>query len=289
MNLEPNMCGKLLLINRYYLSSLTLLLSCCIHLPVLNAEEAHGITVIGTGSIEAKPSVVELTGLVIGQGQLAGDAVTKYHGNRRRAETAFKNLNIPQLEIVDDGMSLYSSLNSSQLQAMMRGMPVNNTQAQQLSVSETLKLRLTGIDKLSSQELLEIIVRIVDAGKDAGVVIGNDTTPIVPGTYNASKARNTMASFKVTNVDQLKATAYAKALGDARKQAENLAELAGGKLGKVVAIDAADSGQVRSGVSSQALARYLAANGNMQSGEQASTTLKAIPIVATVRVTYAIE
>ena len=144
------------------------------------ADEAQGITVMGLGSIEAKPSVVELTGVVIGQGQLAGDAVTKFHGNRRRAETAFKNLNIPGLEIVEEGMSLYSSLNASQMQAMMRGMAVNNAESQELSVSETLKLRVTGIDKLSSQELLEIIVRIVDSGKDAGVIIGNDTSPSVP-------------------------------------------------------------------------------------------------------------
>ncbi|MCA9022934.1 MAG: SIMPL domain-containing protein [Planctomycetaceae bacterium] len=254
------------------------------------AGENQGITVMGLGSVEAKPSVVELTGVVIGQGQLAGDAVTKFHGNRRRAETAFKNLKIPGLEVVEEGMSLYSSLNATQMQAMMRGMAVNNTDSQELSVSETLKLRVTGIDKLSSQELLEMIVRIVDSGKDAGVIIGNDTSPSVPGTYNPSKARNTMATFKVTDVDKLKEAAYEQAVKDARTQAEKLAKLTGVKLGKVISIDGvSDSQKNAATISNQMLAQYMAAAGVNQTEEQASTLLKAIPIAVAVRVTYSIE
>ncbi|MEQ8854089.1 SIMPL domain-containing protein [Gimesia sp.] len=285
------MCGKLLLSQSRSLFLLALALPCFAQLSPVAAEGETGITVVGTGIVEQKPTVVEMTGLVIGQGQLAGDAVTKYHGNRRRAEDAFKNLKIPGLVIQGDGMSLYSSLNASQMQAMMRGMAVNNTQSQELSVSETLKLRLTGVDKLSSEELLEMIVRIVDAGKDAGVVIGNDTTPMVPGTYNASKARNTMVAFKIQNVEDLKNKAYAKALEDARAQAEALAKLAGGKLGKVVAINTVDPNQKSSDSSSQMLAQYLAVLGMRvgQSEEQSSALLKEIPVSAVVRVTYALE
>lgn len=254
------------------------------------AGEIQGITVMGLGSVEAKPSVVELTGVVIGQGQLAGDAVTKFHGNRRRAETAFKNLKIPGLEVVEEGMSLYSSLNASQMQAMMRGMAVNNTDSQELSVSETLKLRVTGIDKLSSQELLEMIVRIVDSGKDAGVIIGNDTSPSVPGTYNPSKARNTMATFKVTDVEKLKEAAYEQAVKDARTQAEKLAKLTGVKLGKVLSVDGVgDTQKNTAAIYNQIISQYMSAAGVNQTDEQASTLLKAIPIAVAVRVTYSIE
>ncbi|WP_339682817.1 SIMPL domain-containing protein [Gimesia maris] len=254
------------------------------------AAENQGITVMGLGSVEAKPSVVELTGIVIGQGQLAGDAVTKFHGNRRRAETAFKNLKIPGLEVVEEGLSLYSSLNASQMQAMMRGMAVNNTDSQELSVSETLKLRVTGIDKLSSQELLEMIVRIVDSGKDAGVIIGNDTSPSVPGTYNPSKARNTMATFKVTDVEKLKEAAYEQAVKDARSQAEKLAKLTGVKLGKVISVDGVgDSQKNTAAIYNQIISQYMSATRVNQTEEQASTLLKAIPIAVAVRVTYSIE
>lgn len=252
--------------------------------------EGNGITVVGVGSVDAKPSIVELTGVVVGKGQLAGDAVTKFHGNRRRAVTAFKNLKIPGLEFVEEGMSLYSSMNASQMQAMARGMPVNNTASQQLSVSETLKLRLTGIDKLNTQELLETIVKIVDSGKDAGVIIGNNTTPIVPGSYNPSRARNTMATFKVTNVKKLKDEAYEKAVQDAKNQAEKIAKLAGVKLGKVTSIQGDASSQKGSTVTySGGYAQTVVSTNAMLNDEQPSTLFKEIPISAVVRVTFAIE
>ncbi|HAW32041.1 MAG TPA: hypothetical protein DCY03_28715 [Planctomycetaceae bacterium] len=284
------MSGLSRLLRRVILFSLAVLFCWIMMTHSSTAAENQGITVMGLGRVEAKPSVVELTGIVIGQGQLAGDAVTKFHGNRRRAETAFKNLKIPGLEVVEEGLSLYSSLNASQMQAMMRGMAVNNTDSQELSVSETLKLRVTGIDKLSSQELLEMIVRIVDSGKDAGVIIGNDTSPSVPGTYNPSKARNTMATFKVTDVEKLKEAAYEQAVKDARSQAEKLAKLTGVKLGKVISVDGVgDSQKNTAAIYNQIISQYMAATGVNQTEEQASTLLKAIPIAVAVRVTYSIE
>ncbi|QDU11228.1 SIMPL domain-containing protein [Gimesia aquarii] len=284
------MSGMSILNQRFTALNLVLFLCCGADVLTVSADEANGITVVGMGSIEAKPSVVELTGMVIGQGQLAGDAVTKYHGNRRRAETAFKNLNIPGLEIVEEGMSLYSSLNASQMQAMMRGMAVNNTQSQQLSVSEMIKIRLTGIDKLSSQELLETIVKIIDSGKDAGVIIGNDTTPTIPGQYNPSKARNTMATFKVTNVGKLKEEAYQKAVQDAKTQAEKLAKLTGVKLGKVVSING-DGGVPKSSsvVYYPGYSRSSMTANTGKNDEQPSSLLKSIPISVAVRVTFSIE
>ena len=284
------MSGLSNLFQRFLLVSMMLVFFWEVSAVAVCAEEGEGITVVGVGSVEAKPSVVELTGMVIGQGQLAGDAVTKFHGNRRRAETAFKNLNIPGLVIVEDGMSLYSSLNASQMQAMMQGMAVNNTQTQNLSVSETIKLRLTGIDKLSSQELLETIVRIVDSGKDAGVVIGNNTTPPIPGVYDRSRARNTMATFKVTNVKKLKEDAYHKAIENAKTQAEKLAKLSGVKLGKVTSIN----GQGGTQKGSTVVYNYGITQGStnaseQESDEQPSDLFKPIPISAVVKVTFSIE
>jgi len=137
---------------------------------------------------------------------------------------------------------------------------------------------------------LETIVKIVDSGKDAGVAIGNDTTPTIPGVYNASKARNTMATFKVTNVQKLKEAAFQKAVANAKAQAEKLAGLTGVKLGKVISINSqGDSSPNTSAAYNQVLAQYLATTGSKNSDEQASGVMKAIPISVSVRVTYSIE
>ncbi len=269
--------------------SLALVICGSTNLSSSSAAENNGISVVGVGSVEATPSVVELTGLIVGKGQLAGDAVTKFHGNRRRAEAAFKNLKIPGLEIVEDGMSLYSAMTASQMQAAMRGMPANNTQAQDLSVSESFKLRITGIDKLSTQELLETIVKIVDSGKDAGVIIGAQTQSI-PGVYNPSQTKSTMATFKVIDVKKLKEEAFQKAITDAKAQAEKLARLTGVQLGKVISInEGVESTNASSGVYNPYIGRMMKTATTQNANEQASTLLKKVPITVTVRVTYSID
>ena len=122
------------------------------------------------------------------------------------------------------------------------------------------------------------------------MVIGNDTTPSIPGSYNPSKARNTMATFKITNVDQLKEQAYAKAVQDAKTQAEKLARLTGVKLGKVISINGeGDSNKSANAVYNQMMAQYIAAGIAIQSDEQASSLFKAIPVSVAVRVTFSIE
>ena len=200
----------------------------------LPAAETTGISVVGIGKVEARPSIVEMSGTVIGDAELAGDAVTKYHGNRQGAIDAITALNIEGLTIDGGGIAIKSEMNEAQMQAMRRGMPATGG-SNKLSVSESLKLRIDGVDQLDTEQLLETIVKIVDAGKDAGVMIGPklDFNPYMGYQNNTSGA---LATFKLDNVDDLKAEAYEKAIADARKQAERLAGLAGVNLGGVTSI-----------------------------------------------------
>ena len=61
-------------------------------LTTTQAEERSGITVMGVGKIDAKPTIVELTGTINGEAELAGDAVTKFRGNRQTAIEAIEAL-----------------------------------------------------------------------------------------------------------------------------------------------------------------------------------------------------
>lgn len=198
------------------------------------AAENEGITVVGVGKVEAQPTIVEMSGTVIGDAELAGDAVTKYRGNRQGAVEALTALNIEGLTIDGGGIAIKSEMNQAQIQAMRQGMaaPAGNNK---LSISEPLKLRMTGVDQMDTEQLLETIVKIVDAGKDAGVIIGPklDYNPYYGYQGNTS---DSMATFKLDNVDEVKAKAYEKAIADARKQAQRLADLAGVQLGRVTAI-----------------------------------------------------
>lgn len=197
-------------------------------------EEKSGITVVGVGKVDAKPSIVELTGTVNGEAELAGDAVTKFRGNRQSAIEAIEALEISGLTIEGTGVSVNSAMTQQQMQAIRQGMAPQGDSAGKLAVSEPLKLTLIGVDEMDTEMLLETLVKIVDAGKDSGIVIGSLPTTINYG-YNANTS-TPLAKFKLTKIDELKAQAYEMAIADARKQAERLAEISQVKLGPITGI-----------------------------------------------------
>jgi len=248
------------------------------------AAETNGISVVGIGKVEAQPTIVEMSGTIQGDAELAGDAVTKYHGNRQAAVDAIGALQIEGLTIDGGGIAIKSEMNEAQMQAMRRGMPAP-AGSNKLSVSEPLKLRLTGVDQMDTEQLLETIVKIVDAGKDAGVIIGPklDFNPYYGYQGNTSGA---LATFKLENIDELKAQAYEKAIADARKQATRLAELAGVKLGRVTGIR---EGAVPTNNQQQIVYAYPGMVNQEENDKFASTDLKQITVSIVLQVDFAIE
>ena len=136
------------------------------------AETNRGIAVAGTGESKGKPTIVELSGTVTGEAELASDAITKYRDNRARAVEAMDNLKIEGLKVKGSGVSISSALSPQAMQQLMNGMGTTGTGNARLQVSEPLKITITGVDKMSTEDLLATLVRIVDAGKDAGIAIG---------------------------------------------------------------------------------------------------------------------
>jgi uncharacterized protein YggE len=248
------------------------------------AAEDQGISVVGIGKVEAQPTIVEMSGTIQGDAELAGDAVTKYHGNRQAALDAINALEIAGLSIDGGGIAIKSEMNEAQMQAMRRGMPAPSGSSK-LSISEPLRLRLTGVDQLDTEQLLETIVKIVDAGKDAGVLIGPklDYNPYYGYQGNMSGA---LATFKLENVDELKAQAYEKAIADARKQATRLAELAGVRLGSVTGIR---EGTVPTGNQQQVVYAYPGMVNQEENDKFTSTDLKEITVSIVLQVDFAIE
>jgi uncharacterized protein YggE len=257
----------------------------CVGSAVAAAAENEGITVVGIGKVDARPTIVEMSGTVQGDAELAGDAVTKYHGNRQAAIDAIGALGIEGLTIDGGGIAIKSEMNEAQMQAMRRGMPAP-AGSNKLSVSEPLKLRLTGVDQMDTEQLLETIVRIVDAGKDAGVIIGPklDYNPYYGYQGNTSGA---LATFKLENVDGFKSQAYEKAIADARKQATRLAELAGVKLGRVTGIR--EGAIPQSNTRQQIVYAYPGMVNQEEDDTFTATDLKDITVSIVLQVDFAIE
>ncbi len=82
----------------------------------------RGIAVAGRGEAKGKPGIVELSGTVTGEAELASDAITKYRDNRQRAIEALENLKIDGLKVTGSGVSINSALSAQAMQQMMNGM-----------------------------------------------------------------------------------------------------------------------------------------------------------------------
>jgi uncharacterized protein YggE len=206
------------------------------------AEESPGITVSETGVVSAMPDVVELTASVVGNAELAGDAVAKFRGNRQRLIDALNGLGIKGLVIAGSGLAINSGTPVN-VMAGLQGQP-QPPAADKLAVQEQVTVTLSGVDAMKPEELLQTITRIIDAAKDAGVTMGASTPKSMIEIQLRGSKPAALATFKLSKPDELRQKAYAAALEQARAKAQRLAGLAGLKLGEIVSIrETAAAGQ----------------------------------------------
>ncbi len=203
------------------------------------AQGRTGISVKATGTVKLRADVLELEGHVSGNAELAGDAITKYRSNRQRAVEAIEALQVPALKVNSGRIDITSAMDAAAQQAMQRGMAAVASANRPLNVSEPLSIRIDGIDKLTNEEIMETLVKILDAGKDAGITLGAKAgqpayNPYTGG-YNTSGTA--LARFRLSDVEGSRQKAFEDAMKNATRQGERLAKLAGLKLGKVRSIN----------------------------------------------------
>jgi uncharacterized protein YggE len=183
--------------------------------------------------------MVEMSAVVSGEAELAADAVVKYKDSRRRAVKAIEDLKIASLAIESKGFTLSQGIDPNQQQMMMRGqMPT--TSKQRVQVTEPLRLIIKDVDKMKDEDLMNVVLKVIDAGRDAGLTVG----PAAPQNYyqmqmmmqRGDTSGTGMASFKIADPAALREQAYAKAIENARSKAQRLAQLAGVKLGRVTSV-----------------------------------------------------
>ena len=136
------------------------------------AAQSPGITVSATGKAEAMPDTIELTATVVGNAELAGDAVEKYRSNKRRVVQSLEGLKIEGFTVVGSGLSIRSGNATNPMAALQAGRANQPKVADKVAVQERLTVSLSGINTMDADKLLESVIRIIDVIKDAGLVIG---------------------------------------------------------------------------------------------------------------------
>jgi len=197
----------------------------------------QGITVSASGEVKSKPTVVEIGATVTAEAELTADAIVKYREAKKKGIDALTNLKMANLAIESNGFTVNSAMDAQQQQRMMNGMP-GGAGKQKVEVTEQMRLTVKDVDKLEPEALMDTLLKIIDTGKDAGLVIG---PPPVTNYYEMqirmqSGKGNSLVSFKLGDVNALKEQAYKQAMESAAAKAKRLAELAGVKLGKVLLV-----------------------------------------------------
>lgn len=204
----------------------------------LLAADNEGITVTAVGTAKAKATSVELSTNVSANAELTADALVKFKDAKAKAVAALEGLKFSQLKIEPQGVAMNLAIDQQQQMRMMQGMGGTSTSKPRIEVAEQLKLVIKDVDKLQPQETLDMVLKVVDTIRDAGLNVG----PPPPTNYyqmqiQAQSGRGAaVVSFRVDDADPVREKAYQEAVDAARKKAEKLASLSGVKLGPVLSV-----------------------------------------------------
>jgi uncharacterized protein YggE len=167
--------------------------------PGENAVAARSITVTGTGKAKGAP-----------------DTVTLYMGARAQAETAQEALRI----VSENATSLLDVFAGA-------GVPKEDIQTSNVSLYPTYNQNGQQIEGYTAENTVTVTVRDVD---QAG--------PVIDAASGAVGDELTLSgiAFSIDDPEPLRTEARGDAVAQARAQAEQLAGLAGGEVGEVLAI-----------------------------------------------------
>ncbi|HVX15192.1 MAG TPA: SIMPL domain-containing protein [Pirellulales bacterium] len=248
----------------------------CLVRPITAAEE-RSITVTGNGEVKARPNRLEIELLAGGAAELTDDAMIKYDESLRRVSEAFDRLKIDRLSIEQGDLSFASTVpvNGRAPVTVAR----NAGAKPHLAITQSLRLTLSGIDRLSQKELVATVGKLVDTAQDAGATIGNNPggnlNPMIDRYGRAiiqNQAAVPLVAFFLEDYESLHDQAYRKAFEEATARAEKLAKHAHGTLGEVISIDDASQAFMRPDGSVQQLL--------------AAVRLSEIPVTVSLRVRF---
>ena len=199
--------------------------------------ETQTITVSVIGEAEALPDMMQIGGTISENSKKMKDAVTAFRDTHRRTLASIKALEIENLQAKASKLSI--SLAGDQQMANQFGFPQvgEPKEAGSLTISQRIDLVITGVDKLKEPAVIDLVVELMDGAKEAGI----DTAVMDQQTMNMMRFGMPpqavgSAVFKLSDPEALRKQAMKDAMAKARADATALAELAGAKLGGVVAI-----------------------------------------------------
>lgn len=235
-------------------------------------EATSQLTVQGHGKTRARPTSVEVVGTISADAELAGDALTKFRSAKGAALEALQGLGIANLTVEAKGYALGpSTMNQNATELILNRTRGVAPEPPKVLMQESLHLRLSAIDKLEYDQVLEALAKIVDGGKEAGVTFGSPQS--LRSLSSSREELSTFATFLVDDLAAMREQAEVQALQNARTTATRLAKLSGLELGEIRAVQESN---------------YLASSLRPSSPEQ-SSKFEDLEVSVTLQVQFALR
>ncbi len=259
---------------------------------VAAAERAvaeDGILVSGTGEALVKPNQLEIYLTAAGEAELGSDAVVKYQHAISRALEAFEGLKFPNLKLEPRGLGVSTSGVTPAAAARM-GVEAGQAPGAQVVLSRSLRVVVGGIDKLSDEELIKLVSKLIDTARDMGIHASATETSAAMEELAAEQGPQPAVQFIAENVEKPREVAYRQAFERARQRAQQLATITGVKLGEVKSVEEIRDGAADETLQEAYLAGIYGSTGQNRRGDTRASSPKfsEIPVVVTLRVRFAI-
>jgi uncharacterized protein len=198
-----------------------------------SGSNIEGFTVVGKGTVSAKPNSVEIDLEVSAASELTADAIVKYRDARKKIQEAFAGLKLANVSVSERGL-LVDHKGQMQNPYFFGGMQNNSRAKTEVQLSRKMVVRAGDIRQMDEEKILQQVSRLLDVAQDAGAKVGpqNNFNPYYYNPYN--QMNNGLVRFVLDDFDKLEEEAYDKAIADARTRAERLAKLSRVELGPIV-------------------------------------------------------
>jgi uncharacterized protein len=261
------------------------------------SSPASGITVSATGEANVKPNKMEIEIKTSVSAELTGDAVVKYRDAISRAKDIVGKLKIDNLRVIDEGVVVSSSgvgaSNGGGQMVVNGGFAVaqngnaGNTIKQEVGISKSWKLAISGIDKLSEEEVIALTAKLLDAVKDAGLAVfsPNNNGENEPDGQPLPSA---VVLFVADNIAIARKQATAQAFQHAQEKAQHIAELTGGQLGSANAVEESSDTDTNDTVNA-APGNLPISSDNSAEPRASAFALAELPVRVNLRVRFALQ
>lgn len=202
---------------------------------VAQEDTQRTIKVTGVGTASASPDFVVLRGSIAGSAESAEKAHDKYLVAREKVTKEFDNRKVDKVSLEFGGERVVDAYALQEAGFMDPFGGLEDAAEDMIAVAESVTIKVQIENDMERMQIAKKIVALVDKARKAGVEFSAYSDLAM---YDVQL---TMAQFVISDPSELRLQAYEAAVKEARTRAERLAQLAEGKVGKVLAIEAVDT------------------------------------------------